>query len=43
MARIWDMYETIQGNPSRKTKKKIALLENAIERAQKRKKILSSI
>jgi len=43
MARIWDMYETIQGNPSRKTTMKIALLENAIERAQKRKHTLSSI
>src|SRR5215211_6774695 len=37
LARVWDMYESIQGNPSRKTKVKIALLENAIERAQKRK------
>jgi transcriptional regulator with XRE-family HTH domain len=41
MARVWEMYESIQGNPSRKTKVKIALLESAIERAQKRKRALS--
>jgi hypothetical protein len=41
MARVWEMYESIQGNPSRKTKMKIALLESAIERAQKRKRALS--
>ena len=23
MARVWEMYETIQGDPSRRTKKKI--------------------
>jgi DNA-binding XRE family transcriptional regulator len=34
MERIWEMYEKIQGNPSRKTKKKIELLESAIERAK---------
>src|SRR5215204_3379637 len=42
MASIWDMYESIQGNPSKKTKTKIALLENAIERAEKRRLALSS-
>jgi DNA-binding XRE family transcriptional regulator len=41
MARVWDMYESIQGTPSRKTKMKIALLENAIERAEKRRHVLS--
>jgi hypothetical protein len=36
MGRIWDFYERIQGNPSRKTKTQIALLERAIERADQR-------
>ena len=43
MAQVWEMYESIQGNPSKKTKMKIALLENAIERAEKRKHALSSV
>jgi hypothetical protein len=38
MARVWEMYETIQGDPSRRTKKKIELLEAAIERADRRKR-----
>ena len=38
MARVQEMYETIQGDPSRKTKKKIELFENAIERAEQRKR-----
>jgi transcriptional regulator with XRE-family HTH domain len=37
MARVQEMYETIQGNPSRKTKRNIELLEIAIERADERK------
>ncbi len=37
MARVWEMYESIQGDPSRKTKKKIELFEAAIERAERRK------
>ena len=37
MARVWEMYETIQGDPSRRTKKKIELLEAAIERADRRR------
>src|SRR5262245_18771659 len=37
MARVWDMYERIQGNPSPKTKTQIALLEETIARAEKRK------
>src|SRR5713101_8454560 len=32
MARVWDMYDNIQGDPSRKTKIKIELLEGAIQR-----------
>ena len=36
MARVWDFYEKIQGDPSRKTKKQIELLEEAIKRAEKR-------
>ncbi|HEY7248514.1 MAG TPA: helix-turn-helix transcriptional regulator [Xanthobacteraceae bacterium] len=36
MARVWDFYEQIQGDSSRKTRKQIELLENAIERAQRR-------
>jgi DNA-binding XRE family transcriptional regulator len=43
MARIWDMYENVQGNPSRKTKVKIKLLEDAIERARNRENTLSSV
>lgn len=38
MARVWDMYDSIQGDPSRRTKKKIELLENAIARADQRKR-----
>jgi transcriptional regulator with XRE-family HTH domain len=37
MARVWEMYEKIQGDPSRKTKMKIELLEGAIRRAEQRK------
>ena len=38
MARVWEMYERVQGNPSRRTKKKIELLEDAIARADQRKR-----
>ena len=38
MARIQEMYEKVQGNPSRKTKKKIELFESAIERAEQRRR-----
>src|SRR6266567_1605762 len=38
MARIWDLYERIQGDPSRETKAKIELLEDAIGRAERRKR-----
>jgi transcriptional regulator with XRE-family HTH domain len=38
MARIWQMYEKIQGDPSKKPKIKIELLEGAIERAEQRKR-----
>ena len=41
MARVWEMYERIQGNPSRRTKKKIDLLEAAIARADQRKRASS--
>ena len=37
MARVWEMYEKIQGDPSRKTKMKIELFEGAIKRAEQRK------
>jgi transcriptional regulator with XRE-family HTH domain len=37
MARVWEMYEKVQGDPSKKTKMKIDLLEGAIERAKQRK------
>ena len=37
MARVWELYEKIQGDPSKKTKIKIELLEGAIRRAQQRK------
>lgn len=42
MARVWEMYEAIQGEPSRRTKKKIELLENAIARADQRKRASSA-
>jgi transcriptional regulator with XRE-family HTH domain len=38
MARVQEMYETIQSNPSRKTKLHIKLLESAIGRADERKR-----
>jgi hypothetical protein len=38
MARVWELYEKIQGDPSRKTKIKIELLEGAIQRADQRKR-----
>ena len=38
MARVWELYEKIQGDPSKKTKTKIELLEGAIERADQRKR-----
>lgn len=37
MARVWEMYERIQGEPSKKTKTKIELFEGAIARAEERK------
>jgi transcriptional regulator with XRE-family HTH domain len=37
MKRVWDLYERIQGNSSRPTKAKIELLEDAIERAERRR------
>ena len=42
MARIWELYEKIQGDPSKKTKIKIELLEGAIARAEQRKHALHS-
>ena len=42
MARVWEMYDNIQGDPSRKTKIKIELLEGAIQRADQRKRALRS-
>src|SRR5205823_2755661 len=38
MARVWELYEKIQGDSSMKTKIKIALLEAGIERADQRKR-----
>jgi DNA-binding XRE family transcriptional regulator len=43
MTRVWDMYEAIQGNPSQRSKVKIALLEDAIERANQRKGVVSCV
>ena len=37
IASVWELYERIQGDPSKKTKAKIQLLERAIERAKERK------
>ena len=42
MARVQEMYETIQGDPSRRTKKKIELLEGTIARADRRKRASSA-
>jgi transcriptional regulator with XRE-family HTH domain len=36
MDRVWELYDKVQGDPSRKTKTKIELLESAIERAKQR-------
>jgi transcriptional regulator with XRE-family HTH domain len=36
MERVWELYENVQGDPSRKTKTKIELLESIIERAERR-------
>jgi hypothetical protein len=33
LERVWELYEKVQGDPSRKTKMKIELLESIIERA----------
>jgi hypothetical protein len=38
MARVWELYERIQGDPSKKTKATIELLEDAIERAKQRQR-----
>jgi transcriptional regulator with XRE-family HTH domain len=38
MTRVWELYEKIQGDPSKKTKAKIELLEGAIARAEQRKR-----
>jgi DNA-binding XRE family transcriptional regulator len=38
MTRIWEYYEKLQGDSSRKTKRQIELLEGAIERANQRKR-----
>ncbi len=38
MARVWELYEKIQGDPSKRTKVKIELLEDAIKRAEQRKR-----
>ena len=38
MARVQEMYESIQGNPSKRTKMKIELFESAIERAEQRRR-----
>jgi transcriptional regulator with XRE-family HTH domain len=42
MGRVWDLYEKIQGDPSRRTKTKIELLEDAIDRANRRDRPASS-
>lgn len=36
MARVWDLYERLQGNPSKTNRTKLELLEDAIARAKKR-------
>jgi len=42
MVRVWELYEEIQGDPSKRTKMKIGLLEAAIDRANERKHKASS-
>ena len=41
IARAWELYERMQGDPSKKTKIKIELLEGAIARAGERKRVTS--
>lgn len=36
MVRVWDLYDRLQGDPSRATRAKLDLLEDAIERAKGR-------
>jgi DNA-binding XRE family transcriptional regulator len=36
MGRVWEFYERIQGNHSRKTRSQIELLESAIDRANQK-------
>ena len=36
MSRVWEMYHTIQGDPSPRKKRKIQLFEDAIKRAEQR-------
>jgi hypothetical protein len=38
MARVWEVYEKIQGHPTLKNKIKIELFEDAIKRAEQRKR-----
>ena len=38
MARVWEKYDQIQGHPTRKNKIKIELFEDAIKRAEQRKR-----
>jgi transcriptional regulator with XRE-family HTH domain len=36
MARVWDLYDRLQGDPSRTTRTKLDILEDAIARAKDR-------
>jgi DNA-binding XRE family transcriptional regulator len=36
IARVWEFYEKIQGDPTKRTKKQIELLEGVIERYEQR-------
>lgn len=38
MKRVWDMYERLQGHPTKRNRTKIELLEDVIERAEERKR-----
>ena len=36
MQRVWELYENVQGDPSRKTKAKVEFLEGVIERSRQK-------
>jgi hypothetical protein len=39
MERVWELYEKVQGDSSRKTRTKIELLESVIERTERKPRV----